>query len=317
MRVLLTGASGQLARMVALDLLSRGHEVVGVDVRRRTHPDLDIPFEYVKRYDHRTVAEVFRQHRPEALLHLGVRAGGSQMEAKSRYTQNVLGTRHLLELSLKHKLSRMVAMSTFHVYGAHPHNPTFIKEDAPLRAAQTFPEIQDIVELDHTVTSFVWRHRDVLPTILLRPVHVAGPHLRNQVSSLLRANYCPRIIGFNPMMQFIHETDVVRIVRIALEHHGHGVYNVAGEGAVPWSTAISTAGARPLQLPTWVAYPGAALVSRLNPSFPEHLMDFFCFPVIVSDEAARRDLGWKAQVSVVDTLRSVPDVPWDAPTVRA
>lgn len=316
MRVLITGAAGQLARLIALDLLDRGHQVVGLDVRKRRHPDVDIVFEYVKRYDHRTVAEVFRQHQPDALLHLGVRAGGSQAEAKSRYTQNVLGTRHLLELALKYKVRRMVAMSTFHVYGAHPHNPTFLREDAPLRAVQTFPEIQDIVELDHTVTGFLWRHRDTLPTTLLRPVHIVGPHLRNQVSSLLRASYSPRIIGFNPMMQFVHETDVARAVRMALEHDGYGVFNIAGEGAVPWSTAIATAGARPVHLPTWIAYPGAAVVSRLYPSFPEHLIDFFRYPVIISDVAIREQLGWTPHINVVDTLRSVADVPWDSPPVR-
>ena len=136
MKVLLTGASGQLARLAAIQLLAEGHDVVGMDVRRRPHPDVQAPFEYVKRYDHRTVAEVFREHRPDAMIHLGVRAGGFQAEAKSRYTQNVLGTRHLLELSVKHRLRRVIVLGTFHVYGAHPHNPTFLAEDAPLATLQ-------------------------------------------------------------------------------------------------------------------------------------------------------------------------------------
>lgn len=312
MKVLLTGASGQLARMVWLALTAAGHEVVGLDVRRRRHPDVVGPQEWVKRYDHRTVAEVFRTHQPEALMHLGVRAGGFQAEAKSRYTQNVLGTRHLLELSLKHGIQRIVVLGTYHVYGAHPHNPTFLVEDAPLRAVQTFPELQDVVELDHTLTAFLWRHREACPTVLLRPVNVVGPHLRNQVSTLLRGPWCPRLLGFNPMMQFIHESDMVRILVRALHDERYGVYNVAGEGAVPWSSAIETAGARPLPLPTAIAYPAVRLLSRLNAAFPDHLMDFFRFPVIVSDAAVRRDFDWVPRVSVVDTLRSIPDVPGDA-----
>jgi len=311
MKILLTGAAGQLARLVAKALLAAGHDVVGMDVRRRPHPDVQAPFEWVKRYDHRSVAEVFREHQPQAMFHLGVRAGGFQAEAKSRYTQNVLGTRHLLELARKHKLRRVVVLGTYHVYGAHPHNPTFLQEDAPLRAVQTFPELQDVVELDHTVTSFLWRHREV-PTVLLRPVNMVGPHLRNQVSTLLRSQRCPRLIGFNPMMQFIHESDVVDVCMRLLDHDGCGIYNIAGEGAVPWSRAIATAGARPLPLPTWLAYPSVRVLARLNAAFPEHLMDFFRYPVIVSDLAVRTDLGWTPRVNVVDTLRSVDDVPADA-----
>lgn len=308
MKILLTGAAGRLARLAAHALAAGGHEVVGIDVRYRPNPDIDARFEWVKRYDHRHVTEVFRRERPELLLHLGVRAGGSQAQAKSRYTQNVLGTRHLLKLCLQYGVGRVVALSTFHVYGAHPHNPTFMSEDHPLRAVQTFPELQDVVELDHAVTTFMWRHRSV-PTILLRPVHITGSKLHNQVSTLLRNDYTPRLIGFNPMMQFIHQSDVVRAIQFAIERGNYGVYNIAGEGALPWRTAIETAGGRPLPLPTWVAYPGARAVSMVYPAFPEHLMDFFRYPVIVTDQAARTDLGWKAQTSVLDTLRSVRDVP--------
>ena len=59
MKVLVTGAAGQLARLVMRALMERGDEVVGMDVRKRRHPDVDAVFEWVKRYDHRTVAEVY------------------------------------------------------------------------------------------------------------------------------------------------------------------------------------------------------------------------------------------------------------------
>lgn len=314
MKVLLTGAAGRLARLVAHALDARGHEVVGLDVRDRRRTDVPGSFERVKRYDHRQVAEVFRAHQPDAMLHLGVRAGGFRTEAKSRYTQNVLGTRHLLEMALKHQLRRVVVLGSYHVYGAHPHNPTFLLEDAPLRAVQTFPELQDVVELDHTVSSFLWRRREV-PTVLLRPVNMVGPHLRNQVSTLLRGRWCPRLMGFNPMMQFVHESDVVGALLTVVEAEMFGVYNLAGEGAVPWMKAVEIAGSRALPLPHVLAYPASRIVSRFDTAFPEHLMDFFRYPVIVSDQALRYDFGWEPKVSVVDTLRSVSDVAPDAAEV--
>lgn len=310
MKVLVTGAAGQLARLFAIALTLEGHEVVGVCVRTIRPDHFPGPAVTVKRYDHRAVAEVFRQHQPDAMVHLGIRAGGYRAEAQQRYTQNVLGTRHLLELARKHSLKRVVVLGTYHVYGAHPHNPTFLREDAPMRAVQTFPELQDVVELDHTVTNFLWRHREV-PTVLLRPVNVIGPHLRNQVSTLLRGRVCPRLLGFNPMQQFLHESDMVRALQLALTGSGFGVYNVAGEGAIPWERAIRVAGGRPVTVPHAVAYPALAVLSRFNVAFPEHLVDYFRYPVIVADGLFREQMGWEPKVSVVDTLRSVHDVPAD------
>lgn len=313
MKVLVTGGAGSLARLVTFALEAEGHEVIGLDVRARRHVDITSPFHRVKRYDHRQVAEVFRQHDPDAMIHLGVRAGGFKAQSRQRYTQNVLGTRNLLEQSLKHKVRRVVVLGTYHVYGAHPHNPTFLREDAPLQAVQTFPELLDVVELDHTVTNFLWRHRETT-TVLLRPANVVGPHLRNQVSQLLRGRVCPRLVGFNPMLQFVHESDVVRALLLALTVPSSGVFNVAGEGAIPWTRAIEAAGSRPLHLPHTVAYPLVRALARFNVAFPDHLMDFFRYPVILSDEAFRAH-GWLPRIDVVETLRSVSDVTADAAEV--
>jgi UDP-glucose 4-epimerase len=202
-------------------------------------------------------------------------------------------------------------LGTYHVYGAHPNNPTFLREDAPLRAVQDFPEILDVVELDHTVTGFLWRHRE-MPTILLRPVNLVGPHLSNQVTTLLRGRTCPRLLGYNPMLQFLHESDMVAAIRAALRLNEPGVYNVGGEGAIPWLEAIQCAGSRPVSLPHLLAYPVVRFLSSFNVAFPEHLMDFFRFPVIVSDEAFRSQTGWEPKVTVVEALRSIADVPFDA-----
>ena len=302
MTVVITGAAGKLARRVA----SRLDDVVGIDTRPAP-ANFPGTFHTVRRYNTRDVTEVFRTVRPSKVLHLGVRAGGFKAEAKERYTQNVLGTRHILAQCLKYGTGRVVVMSTYHVYGAHQHNPTFIREDAPLRAVQTFPELLDAVESDHTVSNFLWRHREV-PTALLRPANMVGPSLSNQVSTLLKGRYCPRLLGFNPMQQFLHESDAVEALLVALQGTQIGVYNVAGEGAIPWLSAIHLAGSRPLALPVPIAYPAVRMLARLQFAFPAHLMDYFRFPVIIHDGAFREEFGWQPRVSLHDTLSSVKDV---------
>src|SRR5262249_31814921 len=43
------------------------------------------------------------------------------------------------------------------------------------------------------------------------------------------------IFGFDPRLQFVHEDDVVGALMYATVHDVPGVYNVAGDGVVPWS----------------------------------------------------------------------------------
>lgn len=302
--VLVTGVSGSLARVVTEMLSVKGAEIVGVDVRPLPPGR---PFEgefYVAGYTQRRMAEVFRRHKPETVIHLGRIRGTEVMSSSYRYNQNVLGTRNLLDLSLKHGAKRVVVLSTYHVYGAHQHNHVGISEDNPLRASQIFPQLADAVELDHAATSYLWRHRRI-ETVVLRPCNIVGPSLNNMISRLLRARAVPRLLGYDPMMQFLHERDAARAICLAAESQQWGIYNVAGEGAVPWSKAILAAGGRPAAIPTFMAYPLVGSLSALNLLFPKHLMDYFRYPTVISDKAFRDDFGYAPQYDAIDTLRSV------------
>lgn len=301
--ILITGVSGALARVVT-ELLAPGNEIVGVDVRPLPPGR---PFEgefHCVRYTQRKMTEIFRRHKPEVVIHLG-RIRGTQVASTSyRYNQNVLGTRNLLDLSLKHGARRVVVLSTYHVYGAHQHNHVGITEDHPLRASQIFPQLADAVELDHAATSYLWRYRR-LETVVLRPCNIVGPSLNNMISRLLRARAVPRLLGYDPMMQMLHERDAARAICLAVDSERWGIYNVAGEGAVPWSKAIQYAGARAAPIPHFMAYPLVGSLSALNLLFPKHLMDYFRYPTVISDKAFREDFGYVPQYDAVDTLRSV------------
>ncbi len=304
MTILVTGVSGHLARLVCDLLADRGEEIVGVDVRPLPAGGAFPGEFYCVRYTQRRMAEVFRKHKPRVLIHLG-RIRGSEVSSSSyRFNQNVLGTKHLLELSLRHATRRVVVLSTFHVYGAHQHNHVGLREDAPLRATQIFPELSDVVELDHAATSYLWRYRRI-ETVVLRPCNIVGPSLNNMISRLLRARRVPTLLGYDPMMQFVHERDTARAIQLAVESDKWGVFNVTGEGAVPYSRAIELAGGSPLPIPHFLAYPMVGSLSRLRLLFPKHLIDYFRYPTVISDELFRETFGYAPLYDTVETLRSL------------
>jgi UDP-glucose 4-epimerase len=59
----------------------------------------------------------------------------------------------------------------------------------------------------------------------------------------------PSIFGFDPRFQFVHEHDVVRSILFAFDHDLPGVFNVAGDGLLPWSEVASLCGKRTVALP--------------------------------------------------------------------
>jgi UDP-glucose 4-epimerase len=301
--VLITGASGGLAGVV-VDMLVDRYRLVGVDPRPmpagRNFPGV---FHEVD-YRQRKMADLFRHNQFHALLHLGRVPVTAKARKSLRYNLNVLGTRNLLGLALRFGVRNVIVFSTFHVYGAHQHNHIHITEEDPLRASQIFPELTDAVELDNISTMYLLRHRNVR-SVVLRPVNVIGPRIQNQITQLLRSDICPTLLGYDPMQQFIHERDIARALSAALESDKAGVYNVAGEGVVPWSRAIRLAGGTPVAIPHFLAYPAVSIAASLGARFPKHLVDYFRYPTVVSDAAFRRDFGFRPEISTVAALASV------------
>ena len=301
--LLITGAAGGIASIV-VGMLVKKYRLVGVDPRPMPE-GVKFPGEFFQiDYRSRRMAEVFRQYSFHAMLHLGRVALGTNAGNSARYNINVLGTRNLLDLVLKYGVKNVVVCSTFHVYGAHQHNHLHLTEDDPLRASQIFPELIDAVDMDNVTTNFVLKHPGIR-TIILRPVNVVGPHIRNRITQFFRGRFCPYVLGYDPPTQFMHERDLARALKLCLESRKNGVYNVAGEGVVPFTRAIQLAGSNPVPVPHFLAFRTARAMTRIGVNFPKHLVDYFRYPVVISDVAFRKDFGYEPEINTVEALSSI------------
>jgi UDP-glucose 4-epimerase len=253
-------------------------------------------------YHSRKLDEVFKKHQFDAVLHLGRIRESQKYSPQYRFQMNVIGTQKLLELCRTNGVKNLVILSTYHVYGAHRLNPLVIGEDAPLRASQSFPELSDAVEMDHAATHFMWKVREVRTTIL-RPTNVIGKHVRNTICSLLRSGICPRVFGFDPLMQFIDEKDLARALILALENPVPGIFNVAGEGVIALSHAIRHAQAMAVPVPPVITASLVRLLAEVSRiPFPPYLLEFFKYPTILSDDLFRKTFGYQPKVKTVQSL---------------
>ncbi len=278
-KILITGIAGGQGRLLTRRL-AQDAEICGVDVQRwKGHPR----GVSVHRVDLRKKAfeDVIRTEQPTAIVHMGMIRGFEKGE-DARHDVNVRGTKKLLDHCVNHGVQKLVVLSSSYVYGAFPENPYHLDEDAPLSASRSYPEIRDLVEVDTLASAFIWKYPHIR-TAVLRPVNVLGRYVHSMASRYLRQARVPTVLGFNPMMQFIHEEDLTEAIALTLEHGLQGVFNVVGAGEVPVRTAIDEVGASAFPVPEPLLRRGFDTLFRwgLVP-YPSGMLDYLKYPVTLS-----------------------------------
>ncbi len=304
--VLVTGVCGRLGKHVAR-LLHRERRVVGVD--RRAFDDKPKDIEHAQVDLRRTkLKDVFRAGEIEAVVHLGV-MHDPRASAAEHHSWNVAGFSKLLEYVAQFNVPKLVVLSSANVYGPQPSNPQFLGEDAPLLGGQNFSDIRDLVEVDMLAQSFFWKLPET-ETVILRPVHILG-RVHNAPSNFLRLNPILTVMGFDPMTQVLHQSDVVHAIDRALMPGVRGIFNVAGPEPVPLSLLIKILGRQRLSVPySLVRVALRRLWSLRLTTFPPPELDHIRYVCMVDDRRARQVLGFTPQVSLEDTVRAVDEGRW-------
>ena len=306
-KLVVTGMAGRLGRVVARQLhRDPSVTLIGLDRRPFVGKPKDVEH-YQVDPGNRRARDLFRHGDIAALVHLGVRHHPRATPAEI-YSHNVTGTAKLLEYCQAYRVPKVVLLSSADVYGPRPENSQFLTEDAPLLAAQRFPQIRNLVEVDHMVSTFLWRARGS-ETVILRPVHILGS-VRNAASNYLRLSPVPTLLGFDPLVQPIHVEDVAEAIARALAPGARGIYNVVGPGILPLSAAIAETGRKTFAVPHPLARSLGALAFRFGlSSYPVDELDFIRFSGMIDGRRAQDELGLRPRYGLRDTIRAVDDPP--------
>jgi UDP-glucose 4-epimerase len=299
--VLITGIVGRMGLLLSRKL-HRLRPVVGIDRRRFESRPEDIVHHQLD-LRRRKTRDIFRAGGIKAVVHLGVMHNLRESD-KVHHEWNVAGFQKLLEYLSQYGVPKLVVLSSASLYGPSPDNPQFLTEEAPLLGAQEFSRIRDLVEVDMLTQSFFWRHPEV-ETVILRPCHILG-RVRNAPSNYLRRDRPPTVLGFDPMIQVIHERDVVQAIELALEPGVRGIFNLRGPGELPLSRMLRMLGKRQLRVPgPLMRGVIGSLWSSRAASFPSPELDHLRYVCMVDDTRARKELGFSPAYSMQETLRAV------------
>jgi UDP-glucose 4-epimerase len=302
MSVVLTGISGNLGRAVA-KVLHREVQVLGVDRRPFVGKPKDVEHFQID-LRKKKLEDVFKKHKVNSIIHMGI-MHDPRMSAEEHHSFNVVGTTRVLECAARFGVKKVVMLSSANVYGPSPDNSNFLSEESPLMAASRFPQVRDLIEVDMLAHHFFWKH-PTIETVVLRPVHIVGPTIRNAPSNYLRLPRPWVMSGFDPMLQLIHVDDVANALKTSLTPGLRGVFNVVGPGEVPLSKIHEELKSKPRSVPHLLAKPllGALFKYRLA-SYPPEELDHIQFLCMVDGTRWKTESSWAPSYSMKETIRAV------------
>jgi UDP-glucose 4-epimerase len=197
-----------------------------------------------------------------------------QASPRAAHEANVIGTMNILTAcgGPDSPVRKVVFKSSAHYYGAEQDDPGFFTEEMQRPHPPRTRFESDIVEAESAVAGFAERNPEVTVTTL-RVTNVLGPSMRTTHTALLSLPVVPAILGFDPRYQFIHEDDLVDVLRFAVANDLSGVYNVAADGVLVLSEIASLLG-KPLApvLPPIGTGLAASALGALGIRLPEEVL---------------------------------------------
>ncbi|MCS0639468.1 NAD-dependent epimerase/dehydratase family protein [Streptomyces sp. LP05-1] len=299
--VLVTGVARQLGgrfvrmvqrepgvdRVLGVDVVAPGHGLGNADF---VQADIRQP----------AIGRVLAEYGVDTVIHLDVT--GTPLGAGGRTAvkeTNVIGTMQLLGACQKSPaVRRLVVKSTTSVYGSAPRDPAVFLETTSPKALPSGGFAKDAVEVEGYVRGFARRRPDVAVCVL-RFANILGPGADSPLAEYFSLPVLPTVFGYDPRLQFVHEDDVLEVLRIAADEPrrgtlNSGTFNVAGDGVLTLSQCSRRLGRPtvPVPLPavTWV---GTALRTVGATDFSPEQIRLLTHGRVVSTAQMRETLGFE------------------------
>jgi UDP-glucuronate 4-epimerase len=234
MKVLITGTAGFIGQALALKLLARGDEVIGVD-NLNDYYDVTLKqarlaklLSHPNYHDHRASLEdaaainsIFNTYKPERVVNLAAQAGVrySLQNPQAYVSSNIVGFVNILEACRHNNVEHLVYASSSSVYGANTNMPFSVHNnvDHPVSLYAASKKSNELMA--HT-----YSHLFGLPTTGLRFFTVYGPWGRPDMALFL---FTKNILAGKPIdvfnyghhrRDFTYIADIVEGVTRTLDH---------------------------------------------------------------------------------------------------
>ncbi len=225
------------------------------------------------------LSRIVRATQVDTVVHTFLLVDSTQVAGRALHEVNVIGTMNLLAAAGQagSPVRQLVVKSSTLVYGASSRDPYWFREEHRRVGSPRTRLERSLVEVETLVRDFAEDNPSTLVTVL-RFANVLGSNIVTPLSANLARRVAPTIAGFDPLLQFVEESDVVRCLEHVTRHRVPGLYNVAGDGKLPWHEVIASCRAAPLPLPAIGTGLVASPLARLGViDFPPELESLLRF----------------------------------------
>jgi UDP-glucose 4-epimerase len=278
-RVLITGLATFWGGLVA-QALETEHDIevlIGLDTEE---PTVELErTEYVRTDENYSLlARIVKAARIDTIVHTFLVVDSTSMSARNLHEINVIGTMNLFAAASSpgSTVRDVVVKSSAYVYGSSREDPVWFTEETPRTSPPQSRVEQSLEAVEGYVRDFAEDNPHVNVT-LLRFSNVLGPDMVTPLSRALELPLVPSLFGFDPRFQFVHEDDVVRSLLFVLGHRLPGIYNVAGDGLLPWSEVAHLCGKRTFPLSPWATGVAALPMRLFGVELPDEVLPLLRF----------------------------------------
>ncbi|HUY65000.1 MAG TPA: NAD-dependent epimerase/dehydratase family protein [Acidimicrobiales bacterium] len=265
-RVLITGLDtfwgGRMAQALESDpdiemILGMGTSEPSVPLERAEFVRADQTYSILSR--------IVRATQVDTIVHTFLVVDSTRVPGRALHEINVIGTMNLLAAAGQSgsPVRQVVVKSAALVYGSASTDPAWFREEMGRTSPARTRVERSLLEVESFVRDFAEDNPATVVTVL-RFANVLGTDIVTPISSNLARPLCPAVAGYDPMLQFVEEDDVVRSLEHVTRQRIPGLYNVAGDGRLPWSEVAAMCGTRPLRLPPVATKAAAAPLVRLG-----------------------------------------------------
>ncbi len=304
-RPLITGVSGYFGSGLVRQLENDNdiQQITGIDIVEPAFRSQKLKF-YKCDINDFSLRDIVREEGIDSVFHFSFVLNPIH-DSNRMFRTNVNGTRHILDICHRLKIKRILVTSSASAYGAHPDNPELLKESDPLRGNNDFQYARDKKIIDEMCQDYMKTHPDSI-FVLVRPCIVLGPNVNNYISNSIRRNLIFTVRGYDPLMQFVHEEDLVRILYLLMKNKLGGIYNISGDGTIRLSEVISRAGTFEIKLPYGIAKVLGSVMWNLRiENIPPSLLPFIMYPWVVDNSHLKSKLG--SEILKYDTISTLED----------
>lgn len=237
------------------------------------------------------IAEILAAEEVDTFVHLGFLEAPSRSAAWAHEYESV-GTLNVLNACRERRIRKLVLGSSTALYGPHFDNPHFLRESAPLRGVYGASFFADKIDAERQVEAFAREASGACVTVL-RFAPLLGPTVESYITRWLSGRFVPSLLGYDPLLQFVHEVDAVFALKLAVDRDVAGVFNIVGDGVLPVSTVVKLVGRSALPLPYFLVRRLAALLWFSGTSdVPAQFVRFLRHLCVADGDRAKTELGF-------------------------